>query len=185
MRTRLLTLLLAAWVPLGARAQDASVAAPRGGSEKSGAAEMKIVQGLLTRYLEAVKSKRWGDAKQLTHPKTLAAIAERKKRLGREEHPRAPWHYEKAYSYLTGYRITGTRFAAGAFVVDVLEDNYQLRERVVAQGEPAAYLLGKYRGKWYVVDKKRGETFTDDSIKLGYRGYFDKLQFPREEEEED
>lgn len=184
MRTRLrMALVLGAALPLGALAQDASV--PRSGSEKTGARETKIVQALLTRYLDAVKAKHWGEAKQLVHPKTLSVIAERKRRLGREEHAMAPWHYEKKLYYLTGYRIAGTRFTAGAFVVDVKEDNYQVRERVVVEGEPASYLVGKFHGQWYVVDKLRGETFNDESIKLGYPGYFDKLQFPREEEEED
>ncbi len=179
-----LALAVGAALPLSALAQDASVA-PRRGSEKAGAAEVRIVQALLTRYLDAVKGKQWGEAKPLVHPKTLAAIAERKKRLGREEHPMAPWHDEKGHYYLNAYRIVGTRFAAGAFVLDVAEDNYQVAKRVVVEGEPAAYLVGKFRGKWYVVDKKRGETFSDEAIKLGYRDYFDKLQFPREEEEED
>ena len=35
--------------------------------------------------------------------------------------------------------------------------------------------------KWYVVDKKRGESFSPASIKVGYKGYFDK---PAREEEE-
>ncbi len=170
---------------IAASAQDASVATPRGSSEKAGAREIKIVDSLLTRYLEAVKSKHWNEAKQLVHPKTLAVMAERKKRLGREEHPLAPWHYEKGVYYLKAYRIAGTRFASGAFVVDVLEDNYQVQERALVEGESAAYLIGKFRGKWYVVDKKRGETFGDASVKIGYPDYFDKLQLPREEEEED
>ena len=97
----------------------------------------------------------------------------------------SPWHYEKQFYYLKAYRIAATRFASGAFVVDVLEDNYQVPEQALIQGEPAAYLIGKFRGKWYVVDKKRGETFSDASVKVGYPSYFDKLQFPREEEEED
>src|SRR5262249_37286302 len=177
-----LAVAVGAALPLFAWAQDASVA-PRPGSEKRGAAGAKIGQMLLTRYLDAVKGKQWGEAKQLLHPQTLAVIAERKKRLGREEHPMAPWHDEKEY-YLKAYRLVGTRHAASAFVVDVSEDNYQVREHVVVENEPAAYLVGKFHGKWYVVDKKRGEGFSDESIKLGYPGYFDKLQFPREVEEE-
>src|SRR5215469_15013193 len=163
---------------MGASAQDASVAPRHESSNKAAAREMKIVDNLLTRYLDAVKSKHWNEAKQLTHPKTLAAIAERKQRLGQEEHPMAPWHYEKQFYYLKAYRIAATRFASGAFVVDVLEDNYQVPEQALIQGEPAAYLVGKFRGKWYVVDKKRRETFSDASVTVGYSSYFDKLQFP-------
>jgi len=175
-----LAVAVGAALPLSALAQDAGVA--HHGSQKSGASEMKIVHALLTRYLDAVKGKHWAEAKQLLHPKTLAVIAEQQ-RLGREEHPMAPSHHEKEY-YLKAYQIVGTRFAASAFVLAVAEDNYQVAKSVVVQ-EPAAYLVGKYRGKWYVVDKKRGESFTDESIKVGYPGYFDHLQFPREEEEED
>jgi hypothetical protein len=180
-----LAFILSIGLRMEAFAQDASVPPRRESSEKPASREMKIVDNLLARYLDAVKSKHWNEAKQLTHPKTLAVIAERRKRLGKEEHPMAPWHYEKELYYLKAYRIAGTRFASGAFVVDLLEDNYHVPERALTEGEPAAYLLGKFRGKWYVVDKKRGETFGDASVKVGYGGYFDKLQFPREEEEED
>jgi len=177
-----LAVAVGAALPLCAWAQDAGVAAKHV-SDKSGAAETKIVQALLTRYLDAVKAKQWHEAKQLVHPKTLAVMADQEKRLGREQHPMAPSHHEGEY-YLKAYQIVGTRFAAGAFVLAVAEDNYHVAESAVVQ-EQAAYLVGKYRGKWYVVDKKRGESFTDESIKVGYPGYFDHLQFPREEEEED
>jgi hypothetical protein len=46
----------------------------------------------------------------------------------------------------------------------------------------ATYLVGKTGGKWVVVDKKRGVTFTDDSVKHGYKGYFDKVESKKEEE---
>ncbi len=55
-----LALAVGAALPLSALAQDASVA-PRRGSEKAGAAEVRIVQALLTRYLDAVKGKQWGE----------------------------------------------------------------------------------------------------------------------------
>ena len=177
-----LAVAVGAALPLCAWAQDAGVAAKHV-SDKSGAAETKIVQALLTRYLDAVKAKQWHEAKQLVHPKTLAVMADQEKRLGREQHPMAPSHHEGEY-YLKAYQIVGTRFAASAFVLTVAEDNYHLAESVVVQ-EQAAYLVGKYRGKWYVVDKKQGKSFTDESIKVDYPGYFDKLQFPREEEEEE
>ena len=177
-----LAVAVGAALPLCAWAQDAGVA-PKHVSAKSGAAETKIVQALLTRYLDAVKAKQWHEAKQLVHPKTLAVMADQEKRLGREQHPMAPSHHEGEY-YLKAYQIVGTRFAAGAFVLAVAEDNYHVAESAVVQ-EQAAYLVGKYRGKWYVVDKKPGKSFTDESIKQDYAGYFDKLQFPREEEEEE
>lgn len=51
---------------------------------------------VLRRYLEWVKAKRWAEVKKLTHPKPLEAIAQRKRRLGNEEHPMAPWYYEQS-----------------------------------------------------------------------------------------
>jgi hypothetical protein len=184
-RSLALGFLVCAAARLVASAQVGSVSAAQPPSEKPGAREMKVVDSLLIRYLEAVKAKRWSEAKVLVHPKTLAVIAERKTQLGREEHPMAPWQYEKSLYYLKAYRIAGTRYASGAFVVDVMEDNYRVTEGAVTEGEAVAYLVGKFRGKWYVVDKKRGDTFTDASVKVGYPDYFDKLQFPREEEEEE
>ncbi len=50
----------------------------------------------------------------------------------------------------------------------------------MAEGDKASYLVGKKDGKWYVVDKKHDETFTADSVKIGYKGWFDKV--PKAEE---
>lgn len=60
------------------------------------------------------------------------------------------------------------------------EDNYQVEEKGMAEGDKASYLVGKKDGKWYVVDKKHDETFTADSVKIGYKGWFDKV--PKAEE---
>jgi hypothetical protein len=134
-------------------------------------------RALATRYLEAVKAKRWPDVRKLTHPQTLKAIAERKQRLGKEDHPMAPWFHASTTAILRSYRITAVKPAsAGTVVVETSEDNFQLEEKGLAENEPAAYLLGKKAGRWYLVDKKRGDTFSDQSIRLGYRGYFDPLE---------
>src|SRR4051794_31931045 len=58
-------------------------------------AESKAAADLVSRYLAAVKAKKWADAKKFVHPKTIDAIAERKKRLGKEDHPLAPQTFEK------------------------------------------------------------------------------------------
>lgn len=146
--------------------------------------ELALAQQLCTRYLEAVKAKKWAEAKKFLHPDTIKAIAERKRRLGREDHPMAPWYHEKASSYLKAFKVTGASMAVlGTVVVKTSEDNFQVEEKGMALGEEASYLLGKKGGKWYVVDKKRGESFTDDSIKLGYKGYFDKPAPTKTEEE--
>lgn len=130
---------------------------------------------VLTRYLDAVKAKKWADAKKLTHPKTLEAVAQRKKRLGNEDHPMAPWFYEKDQYYLKAFKITDVKSGPlGTWIFETSEDNFQVQEKGVAEGDMATYLVGRQGGRWVVVDKKRGVTFTDDSVKYGYRGYFDK-----------
>jgi hypothetical protein len=139
---------------------------------------------LVSRYLSSVKAKKWADAKKLIHPKTMDVIAERKKRLKREDHPMAPWGLEKTDSYLTQFKVEKVfPGAQGTWVVETLEDNYQVQEKGTAEGEMASYLVGKSNGQWYVVDKKRGETFNPASIKLGYKNYFDPEPATRDEED--
>jgi hypothetical protein len=138
-------------------------------------------KALVERYLLAVKAKKWAEAKKFLHPKTIQAIAERKKRLGKEDHPMAPWYHEKIDSYLKDFKVTSAReTVGGTAVVEVSEDNYQVQEKGMAPGEGGSYLVGKQGGKWFVVDKKRGETFTVPSIKLGYKGWFDKVAYEDE-----
>jgi len=147
----------------------------------SDAPEAKEAKDLVTRYLTAVKAKKWADAKKLLHPRTIEAIAERKKRMGKEDHPMAPWFHEKVSYYLKEFKVGAASLAPlGTVVVETSEDNYQVEDKGMANGEPAAYLVGKKDGKWFVVDKKRGETFTKDSVKLGYKGWFDKIEKPDE-----
>jgi hypothetical protein len=142
------------------------------GADDAGAGARDLVD----RYLQRVKAKRWAEAQKLVHPKTLEVIADRKKRLGKEEHALAPQAYEKTESYLKDYRITGVKPGPkGTLVVETSEDNYQVQEKGLAEGDVASYLVGRYQGAWYVVDKKRGgEAFTPDAVKYGYKGYFDK-----------
>jgi hypothetical protein len=139
--------------------------------------ETKAARELVTKYLSAVKAKKWADAKKLQHPDTQKAIAERKKRLGQEDHPMAPWYHEKLTSWLKEYKLTGSSQGPnGTIIVETSEDNFQVQEKGVAEGDKATYLLGRVGGKWLVVDKKQGETFTRDSIKLGYKGWFDPVE---------
>ncbi|MBK7865167.1 MAG: hypothetical protein IPJ65_42535 [Archangiaceae bacterium] len=148
-------------------------AAPKG-KEATGA-EADAAKELVSKYLVAVKAKKWPDAKKMVHPSTITAIAERKKRLGKEDHPMAPQSYEKTEFYLKDFKMKGvTAGPSGTFIVETAEDNFQVQEKGLVEGEMATYLVGKKDGKWWVVDKKRGETFTNDSVKLGYKGYFDK-----------
>ncbi len=139
--------------------------------------DAKAAKELVQKYLTAVKAKKWADAKKLLHPKTLEAIAERKKRLGKEDHPMAPWFHEKVDYWMKDFKVGAASAAPLAtIVVETTEDNFQIEDKGVAEGERAAYLVGKKDGKWFVVDKKRGETFTKDSVKLGYKGWFDKVE---------
>lgn len=143
-------------------------------SADSDAPEAKEAKALVQKYLTAVKGKKWPEAKKLLHPKTLEAIAERKKRLGKEDHPMAPWFHEKVDFYLKDFKMGAASMGAlGTVMVEVTEDNFQVADKGVAEGEPSAYLVGKKGGKWLVVDKKRGEVFTKESVKLGYKGWFD------------
>lgn len=177
MRTALALLALLPVLALaqGTEAPAGAPPAAEGSAETS--PEAKAAGELVGKYLGLVKAKKWADAKKLLHPKTIAAIAERKKRLGKEDHAMAPWAHEKEEYYLTNFKVGEVRSApSGTFVVATSEDNYQVDVKGVAEGDQAAYLVGKSGGKWFVVDKKRNETFSKDSVKLGYKGWFDKAE---------
>jgi hypothetical protein len=137
---------------------------------------------VLTRYLDAVKGKKWAEVRKLTHPRTLKAIDERKKRLGDERHPMAPWFYEKTEQFLKEYRVVEAKSAPeGTWVFETSEDNFQVQEKGMAENDMATYLVGKVGGKWMVADKKRAVTFTNDSVRFGYKGYFDPAPAPTEQ----
>ncbi|MBM4378774.1 MAG: hypothetical protein FJ086_05660 [Deltaproteobacteria bacterium] len=139
------------------------------------APEADTASALVGKYLKAVQAKKWVHAQKLVHPGTVKAIAERKKRNA--THPMDPKAFEKTEYYLKAFRVGAVKAsAAGTFVVEVSEDNFQVEEKGLAEGDAATYLVGKQDGKWYVVDKKRNETFTADSIKYGYKGFFDRVE---------
>jgi hypothetical protein len=137
--------------------------------------DVKEATEVLKQYLDFVKAKKWDKAKTLTHPRTLAAIADTKKHLGAERHSMAPWFWAKDSFYLTRYQISDVSPAVdGTVVATTLEDSFQVQEKGELAGEKAAYLLGKSGGRWYVVDKKNeADGFTKDAIKYGYPKYFD------------
>jgi hypothetical protein len=139
--------------------------------------EANAAKDVLSKYLAAVKAKKWAEAKKFVHPSALKAAEERKKRLGREDHPMAPQGVEKTDHYLTDFKIVGARVGPlGTIVLETREDNFQVAEKGLSQADMAAYLLGRKDGTWVVADKKRGETFPDASVKLAYKGYFDPIQ---------
>ncbi len=127
--------------------------APKGAAVTG--ADADAAKDLVTKYLTAVKAKKWADAKKLVHPLTEKAIAERKKRMGKEDHPMAPQAAEKTDFYLQDFKVAGvTAGPGGTFVVETSEDNFQVAEKGVANGEMATYLVGKKDGKWWIADKK-------------------------------
>jgi hypothetical protein len=129
---------------------------------------------ILTRYLDAVKAKKWPKVRELTHPLTLKAIAQVKTRLGEERHSMAPWYWVNTF-YIKGYKVEEITAAVHGDVAMVTENNYQVQEKGDYEGEKSAYLMGKYQGHWFVIDKKsEADGFTADSLKYGYPGYFDK-----------
>ncbi|HUB06176.1 MAG TPA: hypothetical protein VMB50_04205 [Myxococcales bacterium] len=138
-------------------------------------ASLDAAKAALVKYLDAVKSKKWREARELTHPLTLKLIEQVKKRLGEERHSMAPWYWAKDNFYLTSYKIDGVDAAAhGSVVVKTVEDSFQVQEKGEYQGEKAAYLVGKKNGRWFVIDKKsEADGFTNDSLNYGYPGYFD------------
>ena len=93
----------------------------------------------------------------------------------------APWALEKTDYWMKDYRMGKAHEGPmGTVLIETSEDNFQVEEKGVAEGDAAVYLLGKSGGKWFVVDKIRGGGFSDDSIKIGYKGWFDKA--PKKEE---
>jgi hypothetical protein len=153
---------------------DDSTAAIKATSEAE-KQDVKEATEVLTQYLDLVKAKKWDKARGMTHPRTLAAIADAKKRLGAERHSMAPWYWAKDSFYLTHYKISDVSPTVdGTVVATTLEDSFQVQEKGELAGEKAAYLLGRSGGRWYVVDKKNeADGFTKDAIKYGYPKYFD------------
>lgn len=186
MSVRLLSLAcaLTAHLALAQGTEGPSAGPVASATADSDTPEAKEGKALIQKYLTAVKAKKWADAKKLLHPKTVEAIAERKKRMGKEDHPMAPSFHEKVDYYLKDFKVGPASMGAnGTVMVEVTEDNFQVADKGIAEGEPSAYLVGKKDGKWFVVDKKRGEVFTKDSVKLGYKGWFDKIEKPAAAEE--
>ena len=175
MRRVLLALSFLFSLPAWSQGTEAPAEAPRPEATADGP-EAKAAKDLVTKYLTAIKAKKWADAKKFIHPQTIVVIADHKKRLGKEDHSMAPWAAEKTEYYLKEFKVTGARLAPlGTVIVETSEDNFQVEEKGLAIGDLASYLVGTRDKKLYVVDKKRGEGFPVESIKIGYKGYFDKL----------
>lgn len=176
MRSFLVAVVLVAFA---AFADDGGVTPAAPAAAPAPSADAAPATEALKKYLGFVKAKKWADAKKLTHPKTIARIADIKKRVGKEQHAMAPWTTEKTESYLVNFKIASSRAAPeGAFVIETTEDNFQVQEKGIAEGDLASYLVCKLKNGFVVVDKRRNETFSDDSVKLAYKGYCDAPQTP-------
>lgn len=138
------------------------------------AEEMAEAKKALTTYLDAVKAKKWDQAKKSIHPKTLEVIASLKKRTGTENHAMAPWARVKE-AYMTGYTLGDPKPTAdGAVVVPSTEDEHSVPENGDESGIPAEYLLIPLEGKWYVTDRRLGENqFPESTVGASYKGYFE------------
>jgi hypothetical protein len=134
-----------------------------------------LAKASLQQYLSRMVRKDWEGVRRLTHPKTLGAIANLKKRTGREAHNLAPWANTDVQ--LKTFRFTDARQAApGVVLVQVGEDTYRTEEQGMSVDDPGVYLLFKSRGGFLVGDKKQGVELSEvsrQSVKMGYSGYVD------------
>ncbi len=134
-----------------------------------------LAKATLQQYLSRVVRKDWDGARRLTHPKTLAGIAQLKKRTGTELHNLAPWA-NRDVQLKTFHFSEANQVAPGVVVVQVGEDTYRSEEQGMSVDDPSVYLLFKSRGGFLVGDKKSGielSELSDSSVKIGYPDYVD------------
>lgn len=168
-RSSALLALALSCLPLAAQAQDDAPAA-----EAEPAVDVEPARKVLAAYLDAVKAKKWDVARKYIHPRTHQVLQDLRARTKGENHPMAPWARVKE-QYLTKYQIVSAEPAArGSVVVATEEELFFVEDNGVEEGAPAEYLLLPLEGKWYVTDRRIGHSqFPDESVKLGYRGYFE------------
>lgn len=171
--------------------------------------EVEAAKKAVTEYLEAVKDaapkqptydkkgklapvgkvdpKKYEPARKLTAPRTLDDLAALQKRTKDQKHSMAPWAWAQKDHFIIGYELGEAREAPkGAVVVTTKEKYFRVEEGGVdGEAEGDAYLVGPVKGKWLIVDKKTNGDFTDDAIKIGYKGYWDETKAaPKPEPEE-
>lgn len=140
------------------------------------APDVFLAKATLQQYLSRVVRKDWDGARRLTHPKTMAAIRELKRRAGSERHNLAPW--ATADAQLKTFKFIDARqVAPGVVAIEVGEDTYRGDEQGMSVDDPSVYLLFKSRGGFLVGDKKAGielPEVSDQSVRLGYQGFVDQ-----------
>lgn len=132
------------------------------------------------RYLDSWKEQKWAEVKKLVHPMTLDKIATVKKNLGEERHTMAPWYWAKETFLLNDWKIESIEPGAqGTIVINTIERSYRVEEDGFSEDDKSSYLAGRKNGTWYVTDRRSGGGgFTEDSIRLGLKGFFDEAKKP-------
>lgn len=189
-------LLLALVAPALTPAQDAPPAAPASAKAAEPAPDSPAIAAAkkaVAEYLDAVKKaaprppkgkakkaavneKAYAPVKKLTAPKTLEALEAELKRTKELHSSMAPWAWAREDFFLVSYEIAGARQAPkGAVIVNTREKDYRIEEGG-EDGEPESdsYLVAPVGGKWLVVDKHTNGGFSDDSVSIGYTGYWDQ-----------
>lgn len=135
-----------------------------------------LAKATLQQYLSRVVRQDWDGVRRLTHPKTLGAIEQLKRRTGAERHNLAPWANHEAQ--LKTFRFTDARqVSPGVVLLQVGEDTYRPDEQGMSVDDAAVYYLFKSHGGFLVADKKLGielHEVNDRSVLVGYPGYLDQ-----------
>jgi hypothetical protein len=134
-----------------------------------------LAKATLQQYLSRVVRKDWDGAKRLTHPKTLAVIAQLKKRTGQETHSLAPWA-NREIQLKTFRFVESKQIAPGVVAVQVGEDNLHREGNAMSSNDPATYILFKSRGAFLIGDKKDSVEIaevSDESVRSGYPNFVD------------
>jgi hypothetical protein len=128
----------------------------------------------LQQYLSRVVRRDWDGAKRLTHPKTLQAILQGRRRAATEGYGLAPW--ADADAQLKTFRFVAARqIAPGVVAIQVGEESAR-RSHARLASDDAVYLLFKSRGSFLIGDKRPSaevEEVTSDSIRHSYPSYVD------------
>lgn len=171
------TMILIAAISTGASAAGREADASVQSMLDEEAPDVFLAKATLQQYLSRVVRKDWDGARRLTHPRTMAAIRDLKKRAGSERHNLAPWAMASQVQLKTFKFIDARQVAPGVVAVEVGEDTYRAEEQGMSVDDPSVYLLFKSRGGFLVGDKKAGlelAEVSDQSVRLGYPGFVDQ-----------
>ena len=170
------TLLLAGLLAAGASTVEKRTGSGLESMLDEESPDVFLAKATLQQYLSRVVRQDWDGVRRLTHPKTLAAISQLKRRASAERHDLAPWLDRSAQ--LKTFRFTDARqVSPGVVLLQVGEDSYRPGDQDMSVDATAVYFLFKSRGGFLVADKKVGidvHEVSDRSVRLGYPGYVDQ-----------